>query len=630
MLLDVLLHGFKPYHLLAFDYADDHQRVRLVLEALAALQPSIGAPDAVISMFDTCISGCPHPSLVAQAALRLSALRHNILTSEEVVGWFAENEFTSNEKELITQHFYPDQLLGYPSPNDGSPIVRRWMAESPAKISAASPRDLALTAWSYRTDYQKFRAGEQLVSQAVRAGDKECLELVLNLASGHLSAQRRKPVYPAMQKRHRKAGLMSAAAIGFVALGDRKRASEIRDWTLAQFIERDGSGPGETLVDRLCSDATYPAEVLEFILAWMHPGPPERRDADVEAMLVRMLRRHARKLEPRARRRVRQRLCVLGLTPFRRPAQTSPRMFSRPSWKTPIAQRSVLNDEETRFGFAVAVIRSGLASTAYIERLKKIRQTKTTDETAALGALSDEVNRAIGQTIPMILGWTTRAGRARDPDGFEAHTRRALRVCLGPSLPKEHFAGTPLSELPGHARSECLQEAAKLLAQLHACRKSLPPWFNWNADGLRLRCPPLRERELTRALRLAGKLSLSECRLQAHILLKNYERLPTGDGPSAVVVHGDLHPGNILFSSASQRCVLIDWEDSSLGCREEDLGWLSADLAINERADFFEAYRRYAGDVTLCEQSIADSLQRHEAYNRVWDLTYVYLERETY
>lgn len=623
MLLDVLLHGFKPYHFLAFDYADDHQRVRLVLEAMASLQPSTGAPDLVVQMFETCISGCPHPSLVAQAALRLSALRHHILNSDEVAAWFAEHEFTSNEKELITHHFYPDQLLGHPSPNDESSFVQRWLGEPTETLSGASLSDLALAAWSYRTDYQKFRAGEQLVSRAVRAGDKECLELVLNLASGHLSAQRRKPVYPSMQKRHRKAGLMSAVAIGFVALGDRQRAGEIRDWTLAQFIERDGTGPGETLVERLCSDATYPAEALEFILAWMHPGPPERRDADVEAMLVRVLGRHWRKLEPSARRRVRKRLCVLGLTPFRRPAQTSPRLFARPSWKTPVAQPSVLN-EETRFGFAVAVIRSQLASTAYIERFKKFRQTKTTDETAALIAFSDEVERAIVQTIPVILRWTTRTRRARDPDGFEAYTRRALRVCLGPSVPEEQVPGTLLSELRGPVRSECLHALARLLAQLHGCRVALPPWFSCNTNGLRLRCPPLRERELTRALRLEGKLAFSECRLQARILLQNYERLATVDGASAVVLHGDLHPGNILYSSAPVRCVLIDWEDSALGCREEDLGWLNADLAINERADFVEAYRRYAGDVRLCEQSIADSLHRHEAYNRIWDLAYLY------
>ena len=296
----------RPYHLLAFDYADDHQRVRMALEGLAAVAIGDPVPPPLGAMLETCLSGCPHPSRVAQAVLRLAALGHHLLPVGEVECWFARSTATPEERLAVRTHVYPHEVLGHaPLSPDAEAILRGWAPADPdgdavrggwdgllarwdagGRPETPTLCDLALAARALRTDYLKFRAGEALVSRAVRAGDRSCLELVLDLAWGHLSARRRKPRVPGMLKRHRRAGLMAATAVAVLALGDRARAREIRRFIFAIFVETEDRGPGEAVAMGILDARADPdahVRALRILTRQMRPGPRGRHDADVEA-----------------------------------------------------------------------------------------------------------------------------------------------------------------------------------------------------------------------------------------------------------------------------------------------------------------------------------------------------------
>lgn len=78
------------------------------------------------------------------------------------------------------------------------------------------------------------------------------------------------------------------------------------------------------------------------------------------------------------------------------------------------------------------------------------------------------------------------------------------------------------------------------------------------------------------------------------------EPAPAGGAASSpVLVHGDFHPGNLLWSGA--RCCVFDWDHACVGPRGFDVAHFRVDMVLlsgEELADaFLSAYERTAGPV---------------------------------
>lgn len=738
------LAWIRPYHLLAFDYGDDHQRVRMALEGLAAVAIGDPVPPALRGMVETCMSECPHPSPVAQAVLRLAALGHRLLPADEVGRWFARSTATPEERSSVRAHFYPHQLLGQaPLTPDAEAILRGWVPSFPAGDAARGgwhgllatwdsgdgPEvptlcDLALAARGLRTDYLKFRAGEALVSRAVRAGDRDCLELVLDLAWGHLSTRRRKPRSPGMVKRHRRAGLMAATALAFLALGDGTRARQIRHFILAVFVEAEDQGPGEVVATGILEaprDPNERASALRALIRLVRPGSRGRQDADVEAAVASLHGRCRDTLGSETHRRLRSSFERASVDHPHRPPPSA-RPFIRPadafangrwpsglgSWIRAIqalesgdpAGASALADDgwdaalrcdpETAYQAAVSVLRSLYADEArdtlrsflatFADQFRRLRriplhpgdalselgaERRRSVEAAVSTLLSEQGRRSPayralhGACVERLLAgldlgdrvrtWTvgrcllvqgTRSAVVckRDPGSFEAQTLRVLREALGAAIPTvrradhevciyEFRPGTPLTDLAGAGRLECLRQTARALAALHACRPDLPSWFVPTTErSLRALGPPLGEQDLAEALRREGTLPEAECDAAARQMFEDYLGLPNPDPARAVIVHGDLHPDHIVHPDAGSSLTIVDWEDTGLGWREEDLGWLFAGLSKKERERFLPEYLRCAGGVEISPEAVATVMRQRDAYNRVWTLVYRHFE----
>ncbi len=85
---------------------------------------------------------------------------------------------------------------------------------------------------------------------------------------------------------------------------------------------------------------------------------------------------------------------------------------------------------------------------------------------------------------------------------------------------------------------------------------------------------------------------------------------PVPDRDSAVLLHRDYHPGNVLWT-ADRVSGVVDWANASIGCAQADLGHCRMVLALSwgqERADrFLRAYRTLSGSFA-------------HGYDPYWDL----------
>lgn len=110
------------------------------------------------------------------------------------------------------------------------------------------------------------------------------------------------------------------------------------------------------------------------------------------------------------------------------------------------------------------------------------------------------------------------------------------------------------------ATRRCAHAMAVLLAALH----DVP------TDGFPEHpTAPLLERRLDVADRVP--VEVQHCAESVRARLK--------DGPDTVVVHGDLHPQNIIIESP-ERCAAIDWTDAGLAAPEADLARLETALQL--------------------------------------------------
>lgn len=316
----------RDYHRLAFDYADDHGRLRMALEAMVVAGSE--ASSDVRRMVETCLYKRPHPSIAAQAVLRLSALRHRLLTLDAAERFFRDTHATPEDRRLVHGHFYPHQILGYsPRCPDGDRCLRIWGTPDTERPSlfdqalsiwdaGADPRlrlsDLVFLSRSLRTDYLRFRTSLEVTARASRTCDVDCLEFLLDTAGGDLSVHRRKDWTPYMLKRHRRAGLAGAVGLAFLAIGQRQRAREIRDRILAQWVEETGWKPAERLASSICASANG-TRGLRMLARHLHPGPASQRDADAESTLQSVLAQQAGRLARREYRFLKHSLHRVGV-----------------------------------------------------------------------------------------------------------------------------------------------------------------------------------------------------------------------------------------------------------------------------------------------------------------------------
>lgn len=74
-------------------------------------------------------------------------------------------------------------------------------------------------------------------------------------------------------------------------------------------------------------------------------------------------------------------------------------------------------------------------------------------------------------------------------------------------------------------------------------------------------------------------------------------------------IHGDFHPGNIIWNNSVQP-IVIDWDNCCIGPKEYDVGNMRFDIALYngvEKAEFFlECYRKYK-DVDECRMNKWDN-----------------------
>jgi aminoglycoside phosphotransferase (APT) family kinase protein len=164
----------------------------------------------------------------------------------------------------------------------------------------------------------------------------------------------------------------------------------------------------------------------------------------------------------------------------------------------------------------------------------------------------------------------------------------------GETLVDRHARGLPPWPLASWQR--LARELGQALAALHAVAWAAP---NGGLAALPLdplgRLDVARRKEPARAhlraLVAAGRLSAAEGNVLDEILARPPATLPPGHagGPQAVVLHADLHGGNVLVAEGALGGV-IDWVDLARGARAVDLAAMYEILPASTWPTFLDAY----------------------------------------
>ncbi|MBN1999306.1 aminoglycoside phosphotransferase family protein [candidate division KSB1 bacterium] len=308
--LEVMLNIFRgkkfidDHHMWAFYEGDDHQRVRILIEVLSALPSSTVRPPEVDIMREICLCTCPHSSPLARGVIWICEHRQGQMREEKLLCKLAGLEVSHDQWKKLGQFFFPYQLLGERA---CTPSVRRFLDEKCRTVTGNDrspgrsvyqrllillsqwdygaknrPRLTDLVVWvkSLRTDYMKYRAAQELVSRAVQAREIDPLLILIDIG-------RRR-----MQKSHRKAGTLAAAAIGLAALGRHELAEDLRLEIWASCLQDDPYGTGERLYIRTCEKAKNKTERSEVLLAMVRnafPSPSTRKSFDTVQTFSRII-----------------------------------------------------------------------------------------------------------------------------------------------------------------------------------------------------------------------------------------------------------------------------------------------------------------------------------------------------
>ncbi len=332
--LDVLLndeadHLLTDYHKLIFYWADDYQRIRIVIEILAAQKIKKAVAQnhdvqTIRNMLDICLKKCALPSPVARLHLltvaRIEKQIDNIELVDEIhhcqasrqewqrlVHIFSKSRFPGDSvcPAVILQLFKDKagmqksitEPLG-PIHNfyDLSPLQRfQYLLTNRANNT---PEDLDALVHHFRrlrTDYQKFRAGEEIAIRAIKNKDFQTLEYLQENALRY------------MVKRHRKAGLLAAVGIGFYILGFKQRALRLLQLCLACFLENNQGFPAEQLCRTVCQQAKSSCKTTECLILLrrlLFPRSPGIQDREMALGFSKVVGEYWDKIGPHGRKRM--------------------------------------------------------------------------------------------------------------------------------------------------------------------------------------------------------------------------------------------------------------------------------------------------------------------------------------
>ena len=343
--------SLRDYHRLAFDWADNHQRVRLTLEALASTASGAQVPPQIVRMFRSCLYERPHPSPVARLTLVIAASLRGLVEKAELSEAMARYTMAAPEWQRLSRFFYPHQLQGETAyPKEVEQFLKKAAEEPSAHIDKDNPKTdpwarfwRLLSDWDagnqekislenlvhhmrrLRTDYQKHRASEEIVSRAVRTNNEACLHYV------HANILR------FTAKRHRKAAVIAAVGIGLAALGQHRQAAELRDRLMACFMEDDRYAPGERFTQQLCDLASTTEEGLDALIAvrrMLFPRKPGIQDREAAKGFARIVEKYWNQLGSQGRRRLRWYLAYrqINLDLLPASASRSPEFAVKPSF----------------------------------------------------------------------------------------------------------------------------------------------------------------------------------------------------------------------------------------------------------------------------------------------------------